>query len=163
MVEFSFFARTAALSVAEIVALTGAEPCEGADLARRLTGIAPVDQAGAEDLTFVAETKFADALKSTRAGAVFTTERFASYAPSGVAALRIRKPYEAFIAVARKIYSGALRPASVFATVGVSPGAMVHPSAKLAADVTVDPFAVIGPSAEIGAGTLIGAHAVIGP
>ena len=30
MVEFSFFARAAALSVAEIVALTGAEPCEGA-------------------------------------------------------------------------------------------------------------------------------------
>ena len=79
--EFSFFARAAALSVAEIVALTGAEPCEGADLSRRLTGIAPVDQAGADDLTFVAEAKFADALKSTRAGAVLTTERFASHAP----------------------------------------------------------------------------------
>ena len=77
--------------------------------------------------------------------------------------MRIRKPYDAFVAVARKIYSGALRPASVFGTVGVSPGAMVHPSAQLAADVTVDPFAVIGPSAIIGSGTLIGAHAVIGP
>jgi UDP-3-O-[3-hydroxymyristoyl] glucosamine N-acyltransferase len=161
--EFSFFARAAALSVAEIVALTGAEPCAGADLSRRLTGIAPVDQAGPDDLTFVAETKFADVLKSTHAGAVLTTERFASHAPQGVAALRVRKPYDAFVAVARKIYSSALRPASVFGTVGVSPGAMVHPSAKLAADVTVDPFAVIGPSAEIGAGTLIGAHAVIGP
>jgi UDP-3-O-[3-hydroxymyristoyl] glucosamine N-acyltransferase len=161
--EFSFFARAAALSVADIVALTGAEPCEGADLSRRLTGIAPVDQAGADDLTFVAETKFADALKSTQAGAVLTTERFTSHASKGVAVLRIRKPYDAFIIVARRIYSGALRPTSVFGTVGVSPGAMVHPSAKLAADVTVDPFAVIGPAAEIGAGTLIGAHAVIGP
>jgi UDP-3-O-[3-hydroxymyristoyl] glucosamine N-acyltransferase len=161
--EFSFFERATALSVAEIAALTGAEPCEGADLARRLTGIAPIDGAGADDLSFVAEIKFADALKSTRAGAVLTSERFATHAPDGVAVLRIRKPYDAFVAVARKIYSGALRPASVFGTVGVSPGAMVHPSAKLAADVTVDPFAVIGPSAQIGAGTLIGAHAVIGP
>jgi UDP-3-O-[3-hydroxymyristoyl] glucosamine N-acyltransferase len=75
----------------------------------------------------------------------------------------VRKPYDAFVAVARKIYSGALRPASLFGTVGVSPGALVHPSAQLADDVTVDPFAVIGPSASIGSGTLIGAHAVIGP
>jgi UDP-3-O-[3-hydroxymyristoyl] glucosamine N-acyltransferase len=163
VVEFSFFAREASWSVAEIAALTGAEPCAGADLSRRLTGIAPVDLASADDLTFVSETKFAAALKSTRAGAVLTSERFARHAPDNITILRIRKPYDAFVAVARKIYSGALRPASLFGTVGVSPGAMVHPSAQLAADVTVDPFAVIGPSASIGSGSLIGAHAVIGP
>jgi UDP-3-O-[3-hydroxymyristoyl] glucosamine N-acyltransferase len=163
VVEFSFFSRAASLSVAEIAALTGAEPCEGADLSRRLIGIAPVDLAGGDDLTFVSETKFLAALKSTQAGAVLTPDRFAQHVPDGVTALRIRKPYDAFVAVARKIYSGALRPASLFGTVGVSPGAMVHPSAQLAADVTVDPFAVIGPSATIGSGTLIGAHAVIGP
>jgi UDP-3-O-[3-hydroxymyristoyl] glucosamine N-acyltransferase len=161
--EFSFFERAAALSVADIVALTGAEPCEGANLSRRLTGIAPVDLAEAGDLTFVSEAKFKKSLTSTRAGAVLTTERFACHAPDGVAVLRVRKPYDAFVTVARKIYRGALRPTSVFGTVGVAPGAMVHASAKLGAGVTVDPFAVIGPSAEIGAGTLIGAHAVIGP
>jgi UDP-3-O-[3-hydroxymyristoyl] glucosamine N-acyltransferase len=161
--EFSFFARGADLSVAEIAALTGAEPCEGADLSRRLTGIAPVDQATATDLSFVSETKFVDSLRSTQAGAVLTTERFVRHAPEGVAVLRARKPYDAFVAVARRIYSGALRPTSTFGTVGVSPGAMVHPSAQLGEGVTVDPFAVIGPFARIGAGTLIGAHAVIGP
>ena len=163
MVEFSFFSRDASFSVAEIAALTGAEPCEGADLSRRLIGIAPVDLAGGDDLTFVSEAKFIAALKSTQAGAVLTPDRFAQHVPDGVTVLRIRKPYDAFVAVARKIYSGALRPASLFGTAGVSPGAMVHPSAQLAADVTVDPFAVIGPSATIGSGTLIGAHAVIGP
>jgi len=64
--------------------------------------------------------------------------------------------------VARKIYSSALRPTSVFGNNGVSPNAAVHPSARLERDVIVDPFAVIGPSATIGPGTLIGAHAVIG-
>jgi UDP-3-O-[3-hydroxymyristoyl] glucosamine N-acyltransferase len=161
--EFSFFARGADFSVAEIAALTAAEPCEGADLSRRLTGIAPVDQATATDLSFVSETKFLDALRSTRAGAVLTTERFARHAPEGVAVLRARKPYDAFVAVARRLYGGALRPASMFDTVGVSPGAMVHPSAQLGEGVTVDPFAMIGPSVRIGAGTLIGAHAAIGP
>jgi UDP-3-O-[3-hydroxymyristoyl] glucosamine N-acyltransferase len=161
--EFSFFARAANLSVAEIAALTGAEPCEGADLSRRLTGIAPVDRAGADDLTFVAEAKFAAALTSTKAGAVLTSERFARHAPSGVTVLRVRKPHDAFVTVARRIYCDALRPSSVFGTRGVAAGATVHSSAQLEADVTVDPFAVIGPSAKIGSGTLIGAHAVIGP
>jgi UDP-3-O-[3-hydroxymyristoyl] glucosamine N-acyltransferase len=94
---------------------------------------------------------------------VLTTERFARQAPDGVTVLRVRKPYDAFVAVARKIYRGALRPVSAFGTQGIAAGASVHPSAILERDVTVDPFAVIGPSAKIGSGTLIGAHAVIGP
>jgi UDP-3-O-[3-hydroxymyristoyl] glucosamine N-acyltransferase len=161
--KFSFFERAAGFSVAEIIALTGAEPSAGADLSRRLTGIAPADGAGADDLTFVSEAKFTATLTSTLAGAVLTTARFAQHAPDNVAILRVRKPYDAFVAVARKIYSGALRPISVFDTDGVAPGAAVHPSARLERDVTVDPFAVIGPDARIGSGTLIGAHAVIGP
>jgi UDP-3-O-[3-hydroxymyristoyl] glucosamine N-acyltransferase len=161
--EFSFFERATNLNVADIASLTGAEPCEGADLSRRLTGIAPVDRAEASDLTFVADAKFAAALATTRAGAVLTSERFVRHAPDGVAVLRVRNPYEAFVAVAREIYRGALRPTSLFGTRGVAPGAAVHPSAELGHDVTVDPFAMIGPSAKIGSGTLIGAHAVIGP
>ena len=94
---------------------------------------------------------------------MLTNESFTRHAPEGVTVLRIRKPYDAFVAVARKLYGEALRPTSVFATVGVSPGAMVHPSAELGSNVTVDPFAVIGPSARIGSGTLVGAHTVIGP
>jgi UDP-3-O-[3-hydroxymyristoyl] glucosamine N-acyltransferase len=159
----SFFAASTPLSVAEIVELTGAEPCDGADLSRLLTDIAPVDLASADDLSFVADAKFADALASTKAGAVLTTERFAGKAPTGVAVLRVRKPYDAFIAVARKLYPDSLRPTSVFGTVGIAPGAIVHASAKLGPGVTVDPGAVIGPRAEIGTGTLIGANAVIGP
>jgi UDP-3-O-[3-hydroxymyristoyl] glucosamine N-acyltransferase len=163
LTEFSFFQRAGDLSVADIVAMTGAEPREGTDLSRRVSNIAPIDQAGADDLSFVTETKFIDRLKSTQAGAVLTSERFAHHAPKGVAVLQAKKPYDAFVAVARKIYSSALRPTSVFGTIGVSPGAMVHPSAQLGDGVTVDPFAVIGPAAKIGARTLIGANAVIGP
>ena len=56
-----------------------------------------------------------------------------------------------------------MRPSSLFEASGVSPGALVHPSARLESGVTIDPAAVIGPRAEIGAGTVIGAGAVIGP
>ena len=69
MTGFSFFTSAAGLSVTEIALLTGADPCEGTDLTRRLTGIAPVDRAEADDVTFVDNPKFATALKSTKAGA----------------------------------------------------------------------------------------------
>lgn len=163
MTEFNFFECTTSLSIAEIASLTGAEPCEGVELSRRISNIAPIDQAGATDLAFFENAKFTEALTSTQAGAVLTTERFASQAPSDVSVLCVLKPYEAFVAVSRQFYRGALCPTSVFGTSGIAPGALVHPSARLENGVTIDPGAVIGPQAEIGTGTLIGANAVIGP
>jgi UDP-3-O-[3-hydroxymyristoyl] glucosamine N-acyltransferase len=160
--EFSFFPVAAGLTVAEIVTLTGAKPYAGADLNRLLTGIAPIDGAEPGDLAFVNDNKFADALAATKAGAVLTSERFARHAPGHVAVLCADKPYDAFVTIARQLYRPALRPTSVFGTVGIAPNASVHPTAELGDGVTVDPFAVIGPSAQVGSGSLIGAHAVIG-
>ncbi|MGH6753714.1 MAG: UDP-3-O-(3-hydroxymyristoyl)glucosamine N-acyltransferase, partial [Bradyrhizobium sp.] len=162
VVEFSFFSNATGVSVAEIAELTGANPCAGADLSRIITGIAPIDLAGADDVTFVKDAQYAKALATSRAGTVLTTERFADQAPAGVATLIVRKPYEAFVTVARHMYGSALRPVSAFGTQGIAPSAVVHPTAQIGADVTIDPFAVIGPSVKIGAGSLIAAHAMIG-
>ena len=65
--------------------------------------------------------------------------------------------------VTARLYPDAARPGSLFDGHGVSPGANVHPLARLEANVIVDPGAVIGPRAEIGAGAVIGPNAVIGP
>jgi UDP-3-O-[3-hydroxymyristoyl] glucosamine N-acyltransferase len=162
VVDFSFVSSSLGLSVAEIASLTGGNLCAGADLSRRVTSIAPIDCAGTNDLAFVKEAKFVEALATTGAGAVLTTEKFAHHAPAGVAVLSMRKPYEAFVTVARHLYASALRPVSAFGTNGIAPTAVVHPTAQIGSDVTIDPFAVIGPSVRIGAGSLIAAHAMIG-
>jgi UDP-3-O-[3-hydroxymyristoyl] glucosamine N-acyltransferase len=130
MSEGSFFVDSVGLTVGAIIALTGAEPRDGAALSRPINDLAPLDRAGIADLSFIAESKYADVLAATRAGAVLTTERFAALAPAGVAVLRLPKPYEAFIAVARNFYPEALRPTSLFGTVGISPSANVHPSRR---------------------------------
>jgi UDP-3-O-[3-hydroxymyristoyl] glucosamine N-acyltransferase len=159
----SFFDRPPGLTVAEIVALTGAEAGQAAPMSLLITGVAPVDLAGPVDLTFVEGNKFADALTTTRAGACLLPQRFADRAPQGLLVLHSEEPYRAFVAVHRKLYPQSLRPASLFETDGISSAATIHPTAKLESDVTVDPGAVIGPRAEIGAGSLIAANAVIGP
>jgi len=163
MANRRFFERPPGLTVADIAALTGTEPAQGAPASLLITGVAPVDLAGPSDLTFVDGNKFADALATTRAGACLMPRRFADRAPKGVVVLHSEQPYRAFVAVHRKLFSQSLRPASLFETDGLFEGATIHPSAKLESDVTVDPGAVIGPRAEIGAGSLIAANAVIGP
>ena len=163
MSESRFFEPPSAMTIGEIVALTGAKPQAGAEMSRQVTNIAPLDRAGAGDLSYVESTKYLDRLKSTRATACLVTEAVESHAPAGLIVLRSRDPHADFTAVARKMYANALRPASLFGTIGIAPGASVHPSAKIDGSATVDPGAVIGPQAEVGAGSVIGAAAVIGP
>jgi UDP-3-O-[3-hydroxymyristoyl] glucosamine N-acyltransferase len=162
MSDHRYFSASRSLSVAEIAALTGATARDGADLERRVSDVAPLDLAGPDELTFLDNTRFADAAASTRAGAILTSARFEARVPAGPAVLRARRPYDAFVRVMRALYPVSLRPTSPYEAKGIADGATVHPTARLAEGVTVDPGAVVGPGAEIGAGTVICANAVIG-
>jgi UDP-3-O-[3-hydroxymyristoyl] glucosamine N-acyltransferase len=163
MVESRFFKSHSTLTVGEIASLTGAAPRAAAQLDLRITGIGTIDQAGPTELTFLEGEKFANALSTTRAGAILIHERFASRAPSAPNVLVARDPYRAFIAVTNAMFPSTARPSSLFGTEGVAPGAFVHPSARLEGGVVVDPGAMIGPGAEIGAGSFVGPMAVVGP
>jgi UDP-3-O-[3-hydroxymyristoyl] glucosamine N-acyltransferase len=162
MTEIQFFDRPQGLTAREIAALTGALP-RGDIGERRISGIGPLDRAGPNELAFMQNQKYAAAFAGTRAGICLTTEKFAGAAPGHVAVLVTPAPYRAFVAVAQKLYPGAMRPSSLFEASGVAAGALAHPAARLEQGVIVDPAAVIGPRAEIGAGTIIGPTAVIGP
>ena len=163
MTEPFFFNRGRGLTVREIAALTGAEPQPGADLDRRITGIAALDRAAPHDLAFLDKPKYAAQLSASGAGACLTTKRHAGGAPAHISVLCVAEPYRAFVEVTRTLFPDAIRPSSLFETSGVATGAFVHPSARLENGVTIDPGVVIGPRAEIGTGTVINAGAVIGP
>jgi UDP-3-O-[3-hydroxymyristoyl] glucosamine N-acyltransferase len=156
-----FFKRSGGLSLREIAALVSGEAPEGADLDLRINGIAPLDRAGPNDLSFLDNPKYVALAATTAAGICLTTERFAQALPPRVCVLRVREPYRALVEVARALFPDALRPTSLFDAGGVLPGAHIHPSARLENGVTVDPGAVIGARAEIGGGTVIAAGAVI--
>ena len=158
-----FFKPAAALTLAEIAALVGAAaltPERGQKLVR---GLAAVDRAKADELTFLENPYYLEALTRSRALACLVAEKNAARVPGEVVPLIVKDPYRSFAIVAGKLFPAALRPSSSCGTQGVSPGSHVDAAARLEAGVTVDPEAVIGPDAEIGSGTLIGANAVIGP
>ncbi|MCX7900521.1 MAG: UDP-3-O-(3-hydroxymyristoyl)glucosamine N-acyltransferase, partial [Methylocystis sp.] len=161
----SFFHLARPFTLPEIADLAdGVVPSPPDDLESPLIiGVAPLDWSRPGDLTFFDNPRYAGKLAECRATACFLRARHLALLPRGVFALVTRDPARAMTMAMARLFPDALRPGSLFGANGVSPGAVVHPDARLEFGVTVDPGAFIGPRAEIGAGTVVGPQAVIGP
>jgi UDP-3-O-[3-hydroxymyristoyl] glucosamine N-acyltransferase len=163
MSEPVFWRRFVSATLADVVAWTGAQAAAGSDLSFAVRSISPLEDAEPDALVFFDNPKYRDALATTRAVACLVAPRNAALVPTGTVALIVDAPYRAFALALAKLCPDSLRPASLFGSTGISPGASIHSDARLEADVIVDPGAVIGPRAEIGSGTTIGPNSVIGP
>lgn len=162
MAPLAFLKQPPPVTLADVARLTGADlldQARGGDVVR---GLASLEQAGPMHLAFFDNLKYADQLASTKAGACLVSPRFEASVPAHVAVLRTPRPFHAFVAVASGFHPDALRSLSWFGLDGVSPAAVIHPTARLEDGVSIDPLAVIGPGVQIGSGTAIGSGAVIG-
>lgn len=109
-------------------------------------GIAPIEDAGAGEVTFLANPKYSRFVRETKAEAVIAKDPVEG---TGARFLLTDDPYLAF-ARALEIFHPPTRWLA-----GVSPLAEVHPSAKIGKDVTVFPFAVVEEGASIGDRTVL--------
>ena len=147
------------VTVRELAEAAGAQ-IEG-DADRVLTGVAPLESAGPEDLSFLGAAKYEPLLASTRAGALFI-DRTVPSRPGGPTLLRVDHPYLAFARAMPRFDDRPVPPP------GVDPSAVVDPSAALGRGVSIGPLCSIGPGARIGdrvilhALVAVGAEAVIG-
>lgn len=139
-------------SLAELARHVGAELRGPAELP--ISGLAALQEAGPQQLTFLANAQYRKHLAGTQAGAVLLTPADAEgYAG---AALVLGNPYLAFAQLSHLFDR---KPVAV-------PG--IHPTAQVADDALVDPSASVGPGvviesgARIGARVALGAHCVIG-
>lgn len=162
MSEPRFLKAGKGLTIAEIADLLGVPLTEGVPAEQRIFGIAPLDRAGPRDLSFLEKGSFADVAGKTRAGICLVSPRLRARLPAHVVALEVRDPFRSYVAVSRVLFADALRPASLVEQEGISPHAIIDPTARLEENVTIDPGAVIGPRVEIGSGSVIGANAAIG-
>jgi UDP-3-O-[3-hydroxymyristoyl] glucosamine N-acyltransferase len=163
MANPAFFPVPSAIRLTDLAVAIGATVRDGAPEDRAVSGIAPLETAGPDDLAFLDNAAYARYASETRAGACLIAPKFADRLPPSTIALISPEPYRAFARAAARLFPTSARPQSLFGADGISPGAFIHPSARLEQGVIVDPGAVIGPGAEIGRGTLIAAQAVIGP
>jgi len=163
LAKIRFFPPSCAPTLAEVAKWCGADLASKDDAARIVRDVAPLDEAGPGDLTFLDNPRYLEDFRATRAGAALAARRHAAHAPPACAVLITPEPYRAMATVMAKLFPTAVKPGALFHEAGVSPHAFVHAAARLEAGVVVDPGAVIGRGAEIGAGTVVAANAVIGP
>jgi UDP-3-O-[3-hydroxymyristoyl] glucosamine N-acyltransferase len=124
---------------------------------RPLQGVAPLQIAGPDQVSFLDNRRYAAELEATRAGAVIVHPEMASRVPAGCVAIVTKEPYVGWARVAELFHPEP--PVSP----GIHPTACVAGDAVLGEDVEVGAYAVVEARAEIGARVRIGAHAVIGP
>ncbi len=143
-----FYRRSGPYSLA-VVASTARGVADELELL--LEGVAPLQTARPNEVSFLDNRRYASALDQTSAGAVIVHPDMAARVPAGTVAIQTTAPYAAWARVAALFYP--LPP--------VFPG--IHPSAIVAEGARVDPSAEVGPLCVIEAGAEIGPRSRIGP
>ncbi len=116
--------------------------------AAEIVGIATLENAGPQEVSFLTNPKYAGKVGQTRAAAIIAPERLGN---TSAATLISRNPYLDF-ARALALFYQAPKPA---------PG--IHPTAVIAASASIGPNAAVGPYAVVEEKTVIGANAVLHP
>jgi UDP-3-O-[3-hydroxymyristoyl] glucosamine N-acyltransferase len=111
------------------------------DRNRRVTAVAPLAEAGGEQLSFLSNRKYAAQLAQTKAGAILVPRNLEGENERWI---RVDDPYFAVARIMTRWFS--VRPMPK----GVSPKASIAPSARLGTNVAIGPFTTIGDTVVIG-------------
>lgn len=145
-------------TLGELAEQLGAELRGDPDL--RVTGLATLQDASAEHLSFLANAQYRRFLADTKAGAVLLTAKDAEeYA--GVA-LIVANPYLAYARLSHLFERRPLAAIGIHPSAIVDPSAEVDPTARIGAQVVIEANVWIGRDVEIGAQSVVGARSRIG-
>jgi UDP-3-O-[3-hydroxymyristoyl] glucosamine N-acyltransferase len=144
-----FFESLPALDVGGLAERIGAEVLRGGD--RKVSAVAPLGLAGSDDVAFLGDRKFAQALRGTAAGCVIVPAAAADLAPAGAAVL-VSGEAQAAWARASLLFHRPIPLSAIDAAEAVEDDS-----------VAIEPGVVLGQGVRIGRGTRIGANTVIGP
>lgn len=117
-----------------------------------ITGVAGIEEAGPGQITFIANPKYASAVRTTRASAVIVSEDFPA---AHLATLRSSNPYLTFARALTLFYQPPKYAPGIHAT------AQIHPSARIGARASIGAFVVIDEDVIIGDHCVILPHVVI--
>ena len=131
--------KTVRATLKELAALFGGK-VEG-DPTLEVTGMASLEEAGGEEITFLSEPKYFPRLEKTRAAAAIVPLSFPAF-PKPL--IRAANPYLAYAKVQ------AFFTAKPFLPHGVDPRAGIGQDVKIGQDVSIFPFVYVGDGCQIG-------------
>jgi UDP-3-O-[3-hydroxymyristoyl] glucosamine N-acyltransferase len=135
----------------EIAQILGAT-LENASPETEVSGVAGIEEAGPQQITFISNPRYASLAKSTRAAAILVTHDFPA---EGLPVLRHANPYLSFARTLELFY----HPPKYEA--GIHPTALIDSTAKVGTGAHIGPYVVIDADAVIGDDAVLLAHVVI--
>ncbi|TQV75407.1 UDP-3-O-(3-hydroxymyristoyl)glucosamine N-acyltransferase [Aliikangiella marina] len=119
-----------------------------------ISGLAPIDKASSQDISFLSDNKYQSQLSTTQAGCVLVSDAVKSQLKTN--GIIIQDPYLGFARVAQLLDTTPKPPQEIH------PSAIVHESASIGENVAIEPGVVIGEGVQIGDNVIIGANTTIG-
>jgi UDP-3-O-[3-hydroxymyristoyl] glucosamine N-acyltransferase len=116
-----------------------------------ITGVAGMDHAAANQITFLANPKYSHKLKNTQAAAILVGQPL----DLPIASLVSSNPYFDFARALALFYQPPRPP------LGIHPLASVDSTAIIGANASIGPFAVVGPRVKLGRNAVLHPHVVI--
>ena len=138
------------MKLREIAAALGCELV--GDGESEIRGVAGMEHAAPDELTFLANPKYAHKVKDTRAGAILVSEPVRGLP---IASLVSANPYLDFARALELFYQPPRPP------VGIHPLACVAASARIGEGASIGPFAVVSENVVLGRNAVLHPHAVI--
>ncbi|MBI4610694.1 MAG: UDP-3-O-(3-hydroxymyristoyl)glucosamine N-acyltransferase [Candidatus Rokubacteria bacterium] len=135
----------------------------------KITGVAPLETARPDQISFLTHAKYASLARTTRAGALLVPADAKLLGPL----LRATDPRAALIGLLRLFHPAPTPPSGIHPSAQIAPSARVDPSAavgalavigadaRVGARTWIFPLVYVGDGAEVGADCLVYPHAVI--
>ncbi len=137
-----------------------------ADLARKLggvldgdpevtvSGVAPLNMAGPDQISFLANHKYVSFIETTSAAGVIVSMEAQAFDQN---IIRVKDPYLGFAMAMELLYS------EPYEAAGISDDAFVHPKAWIGDEPSIHPFAVVSRDARIGCRVTLMPGVYVGP
>ncbi len=123
---------------------------------RRVTGPADLEDATGDEISFLANPRYAPLLESTAAAGVVVGHGVTRPRES-LTLLRVEDPNRAFTTIV-SLFAEEEQPAAP----GIDPNAAVHPSAQIGEGASIGPCCTVGPGARIETGAVLRAGVHVG-
>lgn len=154
MADTRFYEKTAAAKLKDLAKIVDGEIQGDGD--KIIDGVASLDQAKSNQISFLDNVKYRDSFKSTQAGACIVSKEMAEFAPKGCDLIISKSPYKSYALISQNFYPEEYPEAQI------SPAAHVDNTADIGDGCIIEAGAVIGAGVKLAQNVWIGANAVIG-
>jgi UDP-3-O-[3-hydroxymyristoyl] glucosamine N-acyltransferase len=150
--------QTYRTNVATIADMLGAQVI--GDKATVITGVATLQTAQHEQISFLDNAKYRKHLPATKAAAVILAEKFVSECPT--VAIVCADPYLAYAKVAKLFEYIPTQPTGIHSSAVIGKDCQIDPTASIAANCVLADHVIVGKNVILGPGCAIGEFCTIG-